>query len=136
MKLPAVVTEGFLQSLPPAERKRLGRAGITQAEAEATFQAGEERKLQGLISNWLHLHNIYFVRPRMDRKSTTPLGTPDFIICAPPGAFLGAEVKCTRGTLSAEQAKAGALIRASGGRFIVARCLQDVIDAIDDLNAE
>ena len=48
MKLPAVLSEGFLQSLPEAERKKLGRAGMTAKEAQAIFERGEEKKLKDL----------------------------------------------------------------------------------------
>jgi hypothetical protein len=40
MKLPAVLSEGFLRTLPIEERRKLGRAGMTAAEASATFKRG------------------------------------------------------------------------------------------------
>lgn len=147
MNLPAVLSEGFLKAMPEEERRRLGAAGLLQEDKErmalekerkrVDVPTRDEKALQRDLINWLHLHGHYFVRARMDKKTTVAKGTPDFIVCVKPaGFFLGIETKRAKGTLTPEQAKTGVAIRASHGRYIVARNLQDVIDAIDNLNAQ
>jgi hypothetical protein len=135
MKLPNVLSEGFLKAMPQSERKRLGRAGMTNAEATQRQIEHNEKELQRQVYNWLLREGIYFVNPRMDRKTTTSKGTPDFIACV-DGLFLGIECKADRNTLTSEQAREANHIRMSKGRFIVAFCLNDVIQAIRELRAK
>ena len=133
MKLPTILSEGFLQAMPAAERRKLGKAGITKAEANATYLRGQERKLQNLIGQFLTLKGIYFENDRMDKRTSGRKGRPDFRICV-SGLWLAAECKAEGETLTAEQAQEANRLRASGGKFVVAYCLQDVIEAINDLN--
>lgn len=135
MKLPNIIPDGFLQAMPVEERKKLGRAGITAAEASAIFVRGEERKLQDLISKWLYSQGIYFVRPRMDKKTTTAKGTPDFIACV-NGRFLCIEAKTKYGSLTVEQSAVMAEATRSGATYCVARTLQEVINAADILKSK
>ena len=140
MKLPSVLSDGFLKAMPEAERKQLGRAGMTAAEATQRWIGRSEKKLQDNVYTWLMREGIYFVNPRMDRKTTTRKGTPDFIACVespskPDGLFLAIECKAHRNTLTSEQAREANHIRMSKGRFIVAYCLKDVIQAVNDIRA-
>jgi hypothetical protein len=131
MKMPNVPSEGFLKALPDVERRKLGRAGLTAEEAIVRFAAGKERELQKLIANWLLSEGHFFVRPRMDKKTTTAKGTPDFIACirdaAGNGRFLCIEAKAGHGALTPEQASAMAEATASGAVYCVARSLENVI---------
>jgi len=134
MKLPTVLSQKFLQAMPEEERRRLGKAGITQAEAEAKYAAGQERKLQDMIANYLTLKGFWFCHSRTDKRTTQRRGVPDFVICA-YSLFLACEVKCTGQTLTQEQAREANKIRASGGAFVIAYSLQDLVSAIQDLDA-
>ena len=131
MKLPNVLSDGFLQAMPQGERSKLGRAGMTSGEASKIFVQGEERKLQGLIHNWLCSNQIYFVRPRMDKKTTTAKGTADFIVCVKDsdgaGRFLCIEAKTKYGSLTVEQSAVMAEATKSGAIYCVARNLEEVI---------
>jgi len=129
VKLPAIVSEGFLQSLPEAERKKLGRAGITRAEAIAKYRAGQEKQLQDDVTRWLNLHQIYFNSDRMDKKTSGKKGRADFRCCV-MGHWISFECKTAAGTLSKEQAEDAARLRKSGGTFVVVFSLQDVLEAV------
>jgi len=129
VKLPAIVSEGFLQSLPEDERKKLGRAGMTRAEALAKYRAGQEKQLQDDVMRWLDLHEIYFESDRMDKKTSGKKGRPDFRCCV-MGRWVAFECKTEAGTLSKEQAEQAARLRKSGGTFVVVFSLQDVIAAV------
>ena len=129
MKLPAVPPEGFLLAMPEEERARLGRAGLTQAQAEAKYAAGEERKLQDAIAQWLDFEGIYFESDRMDKRTSGKKGRADFRICA-NGRWLSVEAKAGNQTLTSEQAEQAARLRRSGGTFAVVRSLKEAIDAV------
>ncbi len=107
------------------DKKDRSRKWVTQAEAEGTYRAGEERKLQNLIANYLSLHDIYFERDRMDKRTRGKVGRPDFRICY-RGRFLAIECKTNYGIVSSKQAGEMARIRKSGGRACVALSLEDV----------
>jgi hypothetical protein len=129
VKIPAVPPEGFLLALPEDERARLGKAGITQAQAEAKFAAGQERELQDVIAKWLDLEGIYYENDRMDKKTSGKKGRADFRICV-AGRWVSLEAKAGNGTLSVAQAEQAARLRRSGGIFAVVRSLREAIDAV------
>jgi hypothetical protein len=135
MKLPAVLPEGFLQSLPEHERKRLGRAGITAAQAIQTYRRGQEKDLQKDVIRYCDFHKIYWENDRMDKKTSGKVGRPDFRICY-KGFWVGAECKAENGVLSSAQAFEAARLRASGGRFVVVFRLMDLIDEFRNIDAD
>ena len=134
MRLPTVLGEGFLRAMPVAERKRLGRAGITQAEAQTKFRAGQEKELQRQVWNHLNRNQIYFEDDRMDKKTSGRKGRADFRCCV-GGLWLSLECKTEAGTLTKEQTSEADRLRNSGGRFAVVCSLQDAIEAINDMHA-
>ena len=83
VKLPAVLSPGFVRALPQSERKKLGRAGLTPEECHQTFVRGQEIELQKLVANWLNLHSIYYEWDRTDKKTSGKRGRADFRICVP-----------------------------------------------------
>jgi hypothetical protein len=70
----------------------------------------------------------------MDKKTSGKKGRPDFRCCV-DGLWLSIECKCESETLSKEQAQEAARLRKSGGKFVLAFSLEDVIEAINDMNA-
>lgn len=133
MKLEGPLPDHFLSKLPPEERRKLGRAGMTSEEAQARYVARSERELQGQVAQHLNRHQIPFFNPRMDRKSTVQVGMPDFVVCLPPnGRFVGIETKCqaTRGRLSPEQEASMARILAAGGTYLIIYSLEQLIQAL------
>lgn len=108
---------------------------ISGADAIATFTAGEERKLQKLIANYLSLHEIYFEQDRMDKRTRGKIGRPDFRICY-RGRFLAIECKTENGKLSCEQAREMAKIRKNGGSAYLVLCLEDVQRILREIDAE
>lgn len=133
MRLPNVPSPGFLSALPESERKRLGRAGITQEEAEATFRRGQEKHLQKLVAQWLDLHEIYYDCDRMDQKTSGRKGRADFRICY-RGYWISIECKASGESLTKEQAQEAVRVRKSGGRFALLYHFNDLIKEINEID--
>ena len=129
MKLPVVLSEGFIQALPDSERKRLGSAAFTAEQRLTNFQAGQETAFQNLCAQWLDLEQIYYETDRMDKRTSGKKGRADFRICY-RGFWLSAECKAAGKPLEREQAIQAARLRASGGRFALCYTLNDLIEAV------
>jgi hypothetical protein len=134
VKLPNVLSEGFLQALPEHERKRLGKAGITAAQAIQTFRRGQEKELQKQVASYLDLNEIYFENDRMDKKTSGKVGRADFRICY-RGKWISAECKAQGCTLESAQASQAARLRKSGGHFVMVFRLMDLIDEFRNIDA-
>lgn len=135
MKLPTVLSEKFLQAMPEEERKRLGKAGLTQTEAEAVFKSGEEKKLRGLVVNELNRRGAYIFDQPTHKPTRGRKGTPD-LICCYRGRFLGVELKAFHEALRPEQAQEAVRIRNAGGRFALCFCLADLGEALHQIEIE
>lgn len=120
-----------LDKMNPKDRPK-GKAGWTAEECAQKFQSGEEKKLQGLVNNWLLGNGIYFESDRFDRRTSGKRGRPDFRICV-EGRWLAVECKAEGCKLSFAQACTLGEISRSGGRIAVAYCLDDVIKAVNEL---
>ena len=88
----------------------------------------EEAKIQTRIINWLNTQeNCWSVKTIATNKA----GTPDIIVCW-RGRFVGIEVKSSVGKLSKLQKFRRKEIEASGGTFIVARSVLDVMGVLNE----
>lgn len=130
-KLPAILTDSFLKAMPPEERKKLGKAGLTKEEAAAKRSGGTERQLQDEIAGWLELEQIYYESDRMDRKTSGKKGRADFRLCVRGadgvGRWLSLEAKTGGAKLTAEQEEEAERLLRSGGAFAVVRSLAEAI---------
>jgi hypothetical protein len=135
VKLPGVLSEGLLQALPPEERKRLGRAGMTKAEAQAKFAAGQEKELKDNVVNELNRRGAWIFDQPMSKKTRGRPGVPDIIGCY-RGYFFAVELKAAGGTLRQEQAQEAVAIRKANGRFVLAYSLADVTEALQGIDAD
>jgi hypothetical protein len=79
MKLKFPLPDHVLKMIEPSERQKLGKGFLTMDEVTAKAEAYNERKLHAQIRNLLNLKGIIFVESRMDKKTTTIKGIPDFI---------------------------------------------------------
>jgi hypothetical protein len=133
MRLPAVLSQGFLAGLPDEERKRLGKAGWTSEECRQKFVRGEEKKLKDLVVNYLNLHGAWIFDQPMSKKTRGRRGVPDIIGCY-QGYFFAVELKASGEPLRPEQGQEAARIRKASGQFILAYCLDDLIEALHHIN--
>lgn len=129
--------ENILKCLSKEQREPLGKGFKTSAEANAKFEAKNEREIQKHIANYLRLKGIWFAQSRTDKKTTTALGQPDFIascwlmsgnkLIPRPIAF---EVKYQNGKLSDIQEKVKNHMELCGWEVFVVRSLQEVIEIL------
>jgi VRR-NUC domain len=97
-----LLPDHVLEKMSPADRKALGKGGVTASEAIAKAEAKSERAAQKLFASWLSLRSIYFITARPDKRSTIRIGHCDFSIFH-AGKVLFVEMKGPRGRLSEEQ---------------------------------
>ena len=92
-----------------------------------------ESDVQAAICDYLKTRDIWHFRCSVGRKGGYryggPPGTPD-IIGMYQGKFLGIECKGPDGKLSEEQVVVGQSIRRHGGVYIIAREVEDVVNAL------
>lgn len=97
-----LLPDKILRLLSPADRRSLGKAGLTAEEAVLAGRIKAERDLQNLIETYFNLRGIVAIRSRMDKATRTPVGTPDFLL-ALRGRAVALEAKLPGESLSAEQ---------------------------------
>jgi hypothetical protein len=87
---PRVLPDRFLKRMAEEDRKELGKAGMTQEEAEAAYAAKAEKEMHEVFSSWLRSRGIEFIHSRMDKRPTIEEGWPDYTILHPVRrAFFG-----------------------------------------------
>ena len=91
-----------------------------------TPEGGIKRKMR----DWLSVNGIYYANVAGGAFSKP--GDPD-IIADVDGRFLAIEAKTKMGRQSEQQKVCQRKVEESGGMYIVARCLQDVVDAVASL---
>lgn len=129
-----VLPDKILAAMPESERKRLGKAGVTSDQAQAAFEARNERELQRQINNWLLLQQnegrLYFNWNRSDKRTTCRIGWADYTILLPHGRLLLMEAKFGDGKLSPEQMKLQSMCLLLGHAYVVVTTLQAAITTI------
>lgn len=98
---------------PPPPCRSQGQLLDNRGKPEACGPA-LERDLHDQIIDLCRSRGWFYVHSRMDRKSTTGVGTPDFVIALPGGATLWLECKRKGGKTTTEQAAALAQLRRNG----------------------
>src|SRR6267378_926251 len=99
----SLLPDNILRRMDKADRAPMGKAGVTQAEANSKADTRREKELQREMENLLRQRNLWFVRSRMDKKHTLAKGTPDFIVVLRGGHTLLIEAKVHGGRFSPAQ---------------------------------
>jgi hypothetical protein len=71
------LTDRVLRMINKGERKKLGLKTVDEIVANAEVKS--ERDLHKQIANLLRLRGIEFFSSRMDKRTTTQVGMPDFL---------------------------------------------------------
>ncbi len=86
-----------------------------------------EGKLKKAIRDWLSVNGVYYANVAGGAFSKP--GDPD-IIADVGGRFLAIEAKTKTGTLREDQKICQRKVEMSGGTYIIARSLDDVVNAV------
>ena len=120
-----IITDNILRLMDPRDRPK-GNAGVTFEEAEARRLDKLEREEHRAFIGWLERHEYAYAHNRTDKRATTNLGVPDFLIGCRIGLAL--EFKRTRGgRLSTEQQHWRARHEARGGIYRVVCSYQEAV---------
>lgn len=95
----------LLRRMDKAERDALGKNGLLPEERQAKMDVKLEKELQNYIVSYCARNDWIFFRQRMDRKATSTLGQPDFIIFPGDNKTLLIECKTASGRISDVQAQ-------------------------------
>jgi hypothetical protein len=128
----SILPEKTLRMVCAEDRKKMGRAGVTSAEAQAKFEAKSERQMHKDIIGLLNNRGIYFVHSRMDKRTTNAVGTLDFYLCV-KGRFIALECKAMNGKLSPEQEKVIDHLIRNGATVVIVRDLGQVKIVLDQI---
>lgn len=94
----------LLRRMDKCERDALGRNGLLPEERQAKIDVKLEKELQNYIVSYCVRNDWLYLRQRMDRKATSTIGQPDFIIFPGANKTLLVECKTASGRLSDAQA--------------------------------
>ncbi len=125
----------LLPLMPESERKRLGKAGLTVAEAVAIADDKAELDLQGDIAGYLRLHEVEYIKPDGRKRSPLPKGWTDFTF-AYRGVPVAMEVKTATGKLSVDQENLHPKLAANGWRVGIVRSVTDVQALLRSIDVE
>lgn len=107
-------------SPPSAIAKGIVRGKTTQA-AQKESELHEEILAYCRSKGWRAIHS------RMDRPSTSGVGSPDFVVALPCGQTVWVEAKTAKGKLTLEQNAWLAALRALGHHAGVVTCLEEFV---------
>jgi hypothetical protein len=93
-------------------------------------QADDESKLHEEILGYCRSKGWPVVHSRMDRPSTSSVGSPDFVVACDEGRTIWAEAKTGKGKLSTEQHAWIMALKSNGHKAGVVRSLQEFIELI------
>ena len=129
--------DSFVSKMPPKDRPRGWMSG---AEAQEKYLDGQEDDLQSHIDNFLvhvrppvHVDGDPFGRKVKLRKGDK--GRADRRVCY-RGRWLSIEAKAGSRKQTDDQKRNQSSVEAAGGRYIVARDLLDVQEALRRIDAE
>lgn len=132
MSITGPIPQHIAEKMSPEDRRQFGKAGRTWEEAEAARFAIGEKELQRMIMAYLKMRDIFPICSGMHKSTSTPCGTPDFLL-AVKGKAVAFEVKSATGTLSEDQEFVRRQLEANGWRYVVVQSVGQVKEVVDDL---
>jgi hypothetical protein len=126
---PASLTDRHRRLMSTSDRKGLGKAGLTAAEAADQYALRTEREMHSKFSSYCGLHDILFEHEDPTRRSTSRPGWPDFRCFAAGKRFLAIDFKVRPNGLTTEQEEIKTRLEACGFPYVVAYSLSEAIHA-------
>jgi len=126
-----LLPDNILRCMSPSDRSNLGKAGLTAEEACAKASTRAERQQHNILISWLRLHDLWFWHARTDRRSSSTLGTPDFLVIE-GGRCLPIELKVGSNKLSIEQGRVKEHLERHGTAVLIAYSAAEAIAVLKD----
>ena len=117
---PSQLNDRIRSRMIPADRKKLGRVGMTAAEAQARYVTRTERDIHYKFISYLNRHRLKYQHSNPTRKSSIRSGTPDFLVGPRNNYGFFIEFKVPPNGLTPVQEKEIAELRAEGNFVLVA----------------
>ena len=130
-----ILPNHVLEKMDPADRKRLGKAGITMKEAIEKAEVKQEKDLHEQIVAYLEQHHgVKVGHARMDKKSTFTEGWPDLTFSI-NGKACALELKVGKKKPEPEQMACMSDMLVDGWRVQVVRSLEEVKQFLEEQKA-
>ena len=98
-----LLPDKILRLMSAADRREYARGQLTGEEALEAARVRSERDLQNLAERYFRLRGVVAVRARMDKATTTAVGTPDFLLSLAGLGGVAVEFKLPGEELTPEQ---------------------------------
>lgn len=92
----------MLRKMDKSQREAFGKDGKLPEERQEAAEHKLEKKLQSDIKSTLDRYGYQYIQNRMDKRSTSTTGAPDFVIII-PGKIILVECKVGKRKLSKAQ---------------------------------
>lgn len=100
-------------------------------KSESVNPVDDESELQDLIVAYCRVRMWFVVFSGMHRRTSTPIGTPDFIIYADGGRVFTIETKSKDGKQTPEQLGAQLLLDKLGHNYHLVRSMEDFTKVVE-----
>jgi hypothetical protein len=127
-----IITDNILRLMDPRDRPK-GNAGLTFEQGEANRLVRLEREDHRQFIGWLERNEYAYAHNRTDKRSTTNLGVPDFLVGCRIGLAL--EFKRRGARLSTEQEVWRRRHEARGGVYHVVCSYQEAVAITEALSS-
>jgi hypothetical protein len=138
MKILGPIPNHILEKMDPKDRPK-GVPGMTSAEIRSAAVDKAEKELQKEVATYLRgCRGVEFINPPMHKRSSLPLGWPDFTFAyKPPGSDIGIPItwECKRvtGSLDPDQITMRDRLIANGWQWRLIRHLGEAQAHLRDL---
>lgn len=129
----ATLPDHILKLMKPEDRATLGKEGRTAAEVMAEAEERYEEDIHRGIIAELNRREFPYLRSSMKKRSTLPIGWPDFTIFLPGGKTWLCEVKAGNGQPRPEQKEKLYTLQKLGHRVSIPRSLAEFIAELKEL---
>lgn len=136
-----VFPPNILKCMSPADRKALGKAGLTPEEALQKAETKSEKELQSLIVALLRLKGIEPIVSAMNKRTTNNVGLPDILFAVNGRRRFYAcawEIKMPGSKLSWEQVKMAERLEdlPNGWNWRVIRSVDEALEELRRMGIE
>jgi hypothetical protein len=128
-KSTSILPENILRHMSAADRKSLGKGGLSAHEAIDRAQAKGEAAMQRQFASYCSLRGLEYLWHRLDRKTGATPGWPDFLVVV-SGKVVFIEFKTSKGRLSDDQQRVQLALQKAGLNTLVTTSASRAIEFV------